>query len=433
MVSTLACLSVPLMQMPVSAADSSIITIEKPEGWKNGDTVIHITIDGSKISDHFSISKMEAKIGTEGAWKDITEKREVTISGNTTVYIRVTDAEGNVYEQNRSIVCYDNEKPTLTASLTDGVLTIKGYDNISGIGIITVNGNDYSELTDDGLKVQLTQSDFKTKKIEITATDQAGNVSAKYALQNPYYDWAVKLSKSLLENASGNSNVTATTINTSTDSMGSASSENVVSSPLPQNVTASEPTEARGTVTEETVSRVEEDTGETVETVTQTGSEGEKRFYTISTKSGKIFYLIVDNSKETDNVYFLTEVDEQDLMNFTLSDTVTLPDVDTVYAEIEEEEGLEQSETEETEDTKALDEPQMPEVKTSVGGYILIVLAALGIAGAGWYFKVYKPKHEIDEEDEYEGEEAEEEEYETEIEYLDDEDEIPEEDEEMER
>ena len=35
------------------------------------------------------------------------------------------------------------------------------------------------------------------------------------------------------------------------------------------------------------------------------------------TKSGKIFYLIIDNSKSQDNVYFLTEVSEKDLMNFT--------------------------------------------------------------------------------------------------------------------
>ena len=45
--------------------------------------------------------------------------------------------------------------------------------------------------------------------------------------------------------------------------------------------------------------------------------------------------MIIDNSKSQDNVYFLTEVSEKDLMNFTLSDSVTLPEVDTVYAEPE--------------------------------------------------------------------------------------------------
>ena len=103
-----------------------------------------------------------------------------------------------------------------------------------------------------------------------------------------------------------------------------------------------------------------------------------------------MFYLVIDNSKSQDNVYFLTEVSEKDLMNFTLSDTVTLPEVDTVYAEPETE------------------EVQMPEDKSPVGSYLLIGLVAVGALGAGYYFKVYKPKHEYDDEDEYEDDETEE-------------------------
>ena len=89
-------------------------------------------------------------------------------------------------------------------------------------------------------------------------------------------------------------------------------------------------------------------------------------------------------------MYFLTEVSEKDLMNFTLSDTVTLPEVDTVYAEPETE------------------EVQMPEDKSAVGSYLLIGLVAAGALGGGYYFKVYKPKHEYDDEDEYEDDETEE-------------------------
>ena len=88
--------------------------------------------------------------------------------------------------------------------------------------------------------------------------------------------------------------------------------------------------------------------GETADSVTKTATEGTKEFYTISTKSGKIFYLIIDNSKSQDNVYFLTEVSEKDLMNFTLSDSVTLPEVDTVYAEPEKKAEEEKPETTES-------------------------------------------------------------------------------------
>lgn len=93
------------------------------------------------------------------------------------MYVRVTDGDGKVYEQNRSIKCYDTEKPTLSASLTDGVLTIQGNDTVSGITAVTVNGTTYTDLKDGMLRVQLTQKDFTTKQIEITVTDGAGNTS----------------------------------------------------------------------------------------------------------------------------------------------------------------------------------------------------------------------------------------------------------------
>ena len=89
-------------------------------------------------------------------------------------------------------------------------------------------------------------------------------------------------------------------------------------------------------------------------------------------------------------MYFLTEVSEKDLMNFTLSDSVTLPEVDTVYAEPEKKVEEEKPETTETaekdkvedegrknpdagndrdctvEKDKVEDEIQMPEDKSTV-------------------------------------------------------------------
>ncbi len=107
--------------------------------------------------------------------------------------------------------------------------------------------------------------------------------------------------------------------------------------------------------------------GETADSVTKTATEGTKEFYTISTKSGKIFYLIIDNSKSQDNVYFLTEVSEKDLMNFTLSDSVTLPEVDMVYAEPEKKAEEEKPETTESAEKDTVeDDIQMPEDKKSI-------------------------------------------------------------------
>lgn len=388
------------MPVSVSAEEVSqpVITIEKPAGWKQGSITLGVSVDISEMEDDFSVSRIEAKTG-DGSWTDITGSRSVTISGNTTVYVRVTDGQGNVYEQNRSIKCYDEEKPTLAASLTDGVLTIQGTDTVSGIAAISVNGTSYTDLTNGMLKIQLTQNDFTAKKIEITATDGAGNTSEVYSMQNPYYEWAVREAQK--QAAGGQDGLSTTT------PAGGEGGSAAVQAPLPQDAQASDPTEARGTVDDRTITGIEEElekTGETVDTINRTAQKGGKEFYTISTKSGKIFYLIVDNDRQEDNVYFLTEVGEKDLLNFTLSDTVTLPQVDTVYAELEKPEPETEPAPPEPETTEAPDPEKEPEKASPIGGYLVLFLAGAGVLLAGYYFKVYKPKHGFVEEDEYEEE-----------------------------
>lgn len=131
---TFLCLTTPLLQTQTAyAAENTTpaITIEKPDGWKQGETSIAVTVDASHMPEGFSIAKIEAKAGKDGSWQDVTGSGSITITGNQTVYVRVTDGEGKVYEQNRSIKCYDTEKPTLSASLTDGVLTIQGNDTVA--------------------------------------------------------------------------------------------------------------------------------------------------------------------------------------------------------------------------------------------------------------------------------------------------------------
>lgn len=386
--------------VPAYAAEDNSIDIEKPSGWKQGETTITVTTNAGKLGEGVTITKLEAKVGENGSWTDITDSHSISIDKNETVYVRATDSEGNVYEQNRSIKCYDSEKPTLAASLTDGVLTIQGKDTISGIASIMVNGTEYRDLTDGTLKIQLTQKDFTTKKIEITATDTAGNTSDKYSLQNPYYEWAVKQAIAQSADASGN-NATTTT---------PTGEEQQVNSPLPQDAKPSEPTTSTGTVEDRTVTGIEQELAEqneTVDKISSTTTAAGKEFYTISTKSGKVFYLIIDNEQSQDNVYFLTEVDEQDLMNFTLSDTVTLPDVDTVYATVDDEDNQTETpapEEESTEEPEAPEEPEVqdPEKTSNLGSYLLIGLIAAGVGAGAWYMKIYKPKHEFDDDDEYE-------------------------------
>ena len=127
----------------------------------------------------------------------------------------------------------------------------------------------------------------------------------------------------------------------------------------------------------------------------------------IQTKSWKTFYLIIDNDQSSDNVYLLTEVSEQDLLNFNLPDTVTLPDAGTVRAEPEKKASATPKPTKAV--TEKPEEPEMPEKRNPLVKNILLALLIAGVGGAAYYFKVYKPKQEdmYDDDDDEEDEAAE--------------------------
>ena len=72
---TFLCLTTPLLQTQTAyAAENTTpaITIEKPDGWKQGETTIAVTVDASHMPEGFSIAKIEAKAGKDGSWQDVT-------------------------------------------------------------------------------------------------------------------------------------------------------------------------------------------------------------------------------------------------------------------------------------------------------------------------------------------------------------------------
>lgn len=117
-----------------------------------------------------------------------------------------------------------------------------------------------------------------------------------------------------------------------------------------------------------------------------------KEFLTIQTKNGNTFFLVLDRSNNTENVYMLSMVDENDLAEFIDTEKneetpqVVLPETEKTQTEIPEE-----SETETVRSEKS--------GSMNTGALLAIGLLAAGGIGAGYYFKVVKPKKEEAQED----------------------------------
>ena len=109
--------------------------------------------------------------------------------------------------------------------------------------------------------------------------------------------------------------------------------------------------------------------------------EDGKEFFTIMAADESIFYLVIDRQRETENVYFLNAVTVADLMALAESSPEPVP------------EPLPEPEPEPTPEPEPESEP-VPE-KSGGAGVLLAVLGVLALGGgAGWYFKIYRPKQQ---------------------------------------
>lgn len=109
-----------------------------------------------------------------------------------------------------------------------------------------------------------------------------------------------------------------------------------------------------------------------------------KQFLTVQTKNGNTFFMVIDRSRNSENVYMLSLVDENDLAEF-----------------LEEE----PEPVEEEKPTVIIEEPQpepvveepLPEPEKAgmnMGAVLTILLLGAGTVGGYYYFKILKPKRE---------------------------------------
>ena len=119
-----------------------------------------------------------------------------------------------------------------------------------------------------------------------------------------------------------------------------------------------------------------------------------KEFLTITTKNNNTFYLIIDRSANVDNVYMLSQIDENDLQEFLEEDSSASTIVDVTPEVVIDE----NTHTEQTEQP-ATESPEKEGTASNLGALVAIFAAAILGVGAYGYIKFIKPKKDEDDGD----------------------------------
>ena len=398
------------VELPASGVT---IEIMLPSDWANTSTTAKVCVT-DKTGGGFASA--EIRIDRDGSWRDITASMErqenryygtVDITNNCTVYVRVTGHDGEIFENSRYMECFDRNAPTVKANISGDVLRVEASDDLSGLAHITVSGKCHTNLTGNTLDVPL-KNLGTSEYIPVQAADKAGNYSQTVQVKNPNYTSSGTSQTQTVSTPTKAPTTTTTPSTTSTTATPTTatttqSSVSVSAVPEPDDEQASKPLTPDGQ-------------GTVVDNVTDQDS---KEFFTFTTPNENIFYLVIDKQRESDNVYFLNSVTESDLLALAEKDEETesggvsaIPDPEPICSctdkcapgEVKTDCPvcvLSMKDCTGTAPAVAPDpEPETPE-KGSSGAIILVLIAALAVGGAGYYLKIYKPKHDLDDADDF--------------------------------
>lgn len=336
-------------------------------------------------------------------------KVSLEISENCTIYVTVTDKNGKSHTKNRYIEVFDREAPTIRAGIEGELLRVEASDDLSGVDKIYVCGNSFSKLNNGTLDIRLKDYADNYEQITIQATDRAGNKSRMTQLNNPYYEEPKKDSDKTSSSPTSPS-IPASTVTTPTgggtgttlsqSGTGGTASTGQTAKPTGGTISSSnkadtekDPSAVSPVATEETEDNPFTPDGSATVVDNATDEQG-KEFYTIMTPDENVFYLIIDKQRDSENVYFLNAVTESDLMALAQKDTDSQTVTPTAPSEPEPAAPAEPEEPSEPETSEP--EPEQPAPKSNNSMMFLVIVAALAAGGLGYYFKVYKPKHDLD-------------------------------------
>lgn len=328
----------------------------------------------------------------------------------------------------------DTTPPTLTAVLDEETVKIVSSDDNSGVEAVYIDKTRVNSLVDGKASVSLKDYAGTDKKVSVYAVDYAGNRSDTVKFDNPYYKEPAPTEKPAAPTQASQSSTPATkpaqtpaassgSTGTGTQSGNSGSSNTGTASGGTNSQGGSSGSTGNSGTPEPTTSSVPdgaftpEGTGTVLDSAT--GEDGDKQFYTITTEAGNVFYLIIDGKRDDNNVYFLNDVTEADLMalaekNEGTMSVIPTEDVCTCTDKCEAGEvntacsvckndlkgctGKERpAETEELAQT----EPPKKD-NGSAGTIIFIIVALLAVGGVGYYVKIVRPKQQAEDDEDFE-------------------------------
>lgn len=427
---------------PIPASNLSI-KITPPSGWATGSAAAEFRIT-DEAGNGFAL--VQVKIEKNGQWRDVTDSLkqnenrwygEIDLSENCTVYVCATGHDGKVYEKSRYIECFDRTAPALRAGMDGRLLRAEASDDLSGVAAIYIDGEKYTDLTNGTLDIPLRDLPDDYEQLSVQAVDAAGNKSKIVQVKNPNYqaeDNKQKPSTGQTQPPATTAPVTSTTPAPTTPTT-SATTPPTTPTTNPATTTATKPAASTGNAKPSASASAapdeETDTtprdpvpltpdGQATVLDNATGEDG-KEFYTIQTPDENVFYLIIDNQRDTENVYFLNAVTEADLMALAVKEddtpqTDAIPDPEPACICTEQCAAGEVNTacpvctltrkdcTGKAPVTDTETEPDEKPEKTKSGGsgtLILVLLVALAAGGAGYYFKIYKPKKDLDDAEDF--------------------------------
>ena len=282
----------------------------------------------------------------------------------------------------------DTTPPTVSVKLEGDMLRITAQDD-SGVAAVYVNETRFSTLVNGTASVRLKDYAGSNAKVAVSAVDTAGNRSESVMIDNPYYAAPTAQptpSATTPPPAATNTPKPAATstpdpvitIPESTPtpvSEGEAIAPGATESMIPDGANAFTP-DGSGTV----MDNATEDEG--------------KEFFTITTAEGSVYYLIIDRQRGTENIYFLSTVTKEDLVDLTESGADTSP-------------GLAQPDPQpqtpaQTPAPEPIEQTAQDKDGVDLGVILFILIAAAAVGGVAYYVKIVKPRKQAAQTDGYE-------------------------------